>query len=164
MPVLKDLSERKGLAAVDFTVVYIAEAHAYDEWPISSARDNPSGDVVSVEQPKTIEERLDAARAFAATFGLANHRVFVDAMDDLFDAAFSAWPFRYFVLDGNEARLVGMPEADGDCDKFSSKPLQKFLRRLDNSYSAPKRVGTHSMALMLHYTSGRRGYEDRLID
>mmetsp|Transcript_139231 Transcript_139231/g.445026 ORF Transcript_139231/g.445026 Transcript_139231/m.445026 type:complete len:98 (+) Transcript_139231:1671-1964(+) len=44
--------------------VYTLEAHAVDEWPISSSRYNPSGQVVSISQHKTLEERIRAAKKF----------------------------------------------------------------------------------------------------
>lgn len=43
-------------ACVDFLFVYIAEAHAMDEWPV--------GDPVRLQQTKCLDSRLHAARAF----------------------------------------------------------------------------------------------------
>lgn len=45
-----------------FLMVYIAEAHAADEWPISSARFNEGRGAVNIKQHKSNEERIAAAK------------------------------------------------------------------------------------------------------
>ncbi len=45
-----------------FLMVYIAEAHAADEWPISSARFNEGRGAVNIRQHKSNEERIAAAK------------------------------------------------------------------------------------------------------
>ena len=57
-------------SAACFRVVYIAEAHATDEWPISSARCNGGRGPVHIAQPKTADDRIAAARAFQTDFGM----------------------------------------------------------------------------------------------
>ncbi len=54
----------------DFAFVYIEEAHATDEWPISSSRYTPDDQVVSVEQPKLASERVELAQRFVKMFGM----------------------------------------------------------------------------------------------
>ena len=44
-----------------FKIVYISEAHAVDEWPISSARCNGDRGVVAIAQPKSTSERCEVA-------------------------------------------------------------------------------------------------------
>ena len=59
--------------------MYIEEAHATNEWPISSSRYAPDNQIVSVEQPKLASERVKLARKFALTFGLGTEmKVLVD--------------------------------------------------------------------------------------
>ena len=59
--------------------MYIEEAHATDEWPISSSRFTPDAQIVSVEQPKLASERVLLARRFAQTYGLGSGmKVLVD--------------------------------------------------------------------------------------
>ena len=63
----------------DFAFVYIEEAHASDEWPISSSRYTPDNQIVSVEQPKLASERVKLAQRFVRTFGLGTEmKVLVD--------------------------------------------------------------------------------------
>ena len=63
----------------DFAFVYIEEAHADDEWPISSSRYTPDNKIVSVRQPKIASERVQLAQRFAEAFGLGSEmKVLVD--------------------------------------------------------------------------------------
>ncbi len=70
----------------------------------------------------------------------------------------------YFVLDSLKVRLVAMPEKSNNCDRFSSQPLEEFLannskKKSDvniKSVSIPHHV---PLAGMLHYSSGRSGYD-----
>lgn len=54
----------------DFAFVYIEEAHASDEWPISSSRYMPNNAVVSVRQPKLATDRVALAQSFIDLFAL----------------------------------------------------------------------------------------------
>ena len=76
--------------------VYIAEAHATDEWQLQSNHD----DNVLIAQHTTIEERFAAARAGVARLGLTMP-VFVDEMNDAVSEAFAAWPERIYVVGGD---------------------------------------------------------------
>jgi hypothetical protein len=49
---------------VDFVFEYVKEAHAHDEWPISSGRFNHGNGPVRVDQPTTNTHRLTLARRF----------------------------------------------------------------------------------------------------
>jgi len=94
-----------------FAMVYIAEAHAIDEWPVQSARNSPSGQPVSYKQHTSAEERLAAARDFSRDFsvhlvrehhsypkGTRGIALFVDSMDNAYLEAFSAWPLGVIIL------------------------------------------------------------------
>ena len=75
----------------DFAFVYIEEAHATDEWPISSSRYTPDNQIVSVEQPKLASERVKLAQRFVRTFGLGTEmKVLVDDPENgnQFEAAY----------------------------------------------------------------------------
>ena len=59
--------------------MYIEEAHALDEWPISSSRYMPNDTVVSVIQPKLASERVALAQRFVNTFDLGSDmKILVD--------------------------------------------------------------------------------------
>lgn len=102
----------------DWCIVYIAEAHATDEWPISSARYNGARGAVCLAQTHTTRARADAARAFARDFGLgstadargAHVTLVLDEPEagEPFSAAYAPWPTRYYVLQRNETGEAGM--------------------------------------------------------
>ena len=80
----------QGRASVVF--VYIAEAHAVDEWQLPANLD----DDVLLRQHTTLDDRRAAARAGVERLGLTMP-VLVDGMDDAVSEAFAAWPERLTV-------------------------------------------------------------------
>ncbi len=102
--------------------MYTAEAHATDEWPISSGRSNGGRGPVALRQHRDTAERCAAARAFAAAFGITDIPVLVDPMpeqerdeqaaaggrpsDGVFDAALAPWPVRFYVFDSATRQLL----------------------------------------------------------
>ena len=80
--------------------VYIAEAHATDEWQMQSNID----DDVLIAQHTVIEERFAAARAGVARLGLTMPAL-VDGMDDAVSQAFAAWPERIYLV-GRDRRIA----------------------------------------------------------
>jgi len=98
--------ELKGMA--NFLCVYIAEAHAQDEWPISSCRFN-NGTVVSYNQHKTVEERIAAASDFVAKFDF-ELPVVVDDISNPFERGYAPWPIRFFVLQKGKVEYIAEPK------------------------------------------------------
>ena len=100
-------------------MVYIAEAHARDEWPISEApRD--------FAQHVTLDDRLAAARCLLSDFELADelaHNCFADGVDNAFDAAYASWPFRFWAVDALAVRLKAMPVDV----RYSLDDLERYL-------------------------------------
>jgi hypothetical protein len=101
VPSIRSLAtEFEGRAAL--VTVYTVEAHAQDEWPISSCRFNRKAGVstqepVCVQQPRSNGARLQLAESFIADFAYPGTMV-VDPPEagSPFEAAFSCWPFRFF--------------------------------------------------------------------
>ena len=62
--------EGKATLPPRWVVVYIEEAHAADEWPISSARYAPNGEPVNIPQHTRRSERLRLARRLQIDFAL----------------------------------------------------------------------------------------------
>ena len=92
-----------GRANVAF--VYIAEAHAVDEWQMQANLDEG----VLVAQHTTLEGRFAAAREGVRRLGLTMP-VLVDGMDNAVSEAFAAWPERIFVVTADAAvAYVGAP-------------------------------------------------------
>jgi hypothetical protein len=88
---------------VDFHFVYIAEAHASDEWPIQSSRFNKNRAPVSYKQPTTSEERTLIIRDFVQTMNLQMN-VLLDVVEkgDQFERLYAPWPLRFYVIKRNE--------------------------------------------------------------
>ena len=85
--------------------VYIAEAHAVDEWQMQANVDEG----VLLRQHVTPEERFAAAREGVARLGLTMP-VLVDGMDNAVSEAFAAWPERLYVAErGGRLAYVGGP-------------------------------------------------------
>lgn len=91
---------------VAMVTVYILEAHADDEWPISSARFSADGRAVHVQQPRSNHGRCQLARRFVADFDFPETLVLVDPCDqgNPFEAAYAPWPLRFYGIAG-EGRM-----------------------------------------------------------
>ena len=133
--------------AASFSLVYIAEAHARDEWPV--------GDPIAIDQALTLADRTAHAAALRDTFRplLDDWTMLVDDPQpangsdrcssscdgdskgstggDAFDRAYAAWPTRFYVLSAPEdapVRLVFKAEPDRD-NEYKLQTLQDFLSR-----------------------------------
>lgn len=68
----KNVTESASIGGrVSFAMVYVAEAHACDEWPIQSSRHNGNRGAVCIKQHKTTAERCAAAAAFVRDFSVS---------------------------------------------------------------------------------------------
>jgi Iodothyronine deiodinase len=82
--------QREFSGEADFALVYIAEAHASDEWPIGSS--------VDIKQPTTTAERVNAAVACVADTEIA-WPAYVDPLPaNAFEALYHPWPIRFFIF------------------------------------------------------------------
>jgi len=74
---------------INFLLVYIAEAHANDVWPLGKHVDLPSH--------QTINDRQKAAMILVNKFG-CKVPILLDTMEDQFDTKFAVWPERYYIV------------------------------------------------------------------
>ncbi|CAF3148047.1 unnamed protein product [Rotaria sp. Silwood2] len=87
-----------------FLVVYIAEAHARDQWPM--------GKIIScVDQPTTLEQRLENALKCQKDCKF-EVPMLVDSMDNTFHLTYGSWPFRFYVIHNGELVLKAEPDKD----------------------------------------------------
>jgi len=98
--------------------VYIAEAHAMDEWPLQSARFNQGrGPVVVEKQPTTASERCALARKFARDFAMSlsesSYEFLVDDPEtgDQFEKAYAPWPLRLYLICDSTIEWIAEPRA-----------------------------------------------------
>jgi len=93
-------------------IVYIAEAHAADVWPINSTRCSGPGN--SVLTPTSLEERSAVAERMVESLKLRGTHVsvLVDGMDDAFLETYASWPIRLYGV-SRAARLerIASPKA-----------------------------------------------------
>ena len=75
----------------DFVLIYIAEAHASDEWRFVD------GNYSSTLQHKTLEERFDAASQLLSKN--IPCPIYVDKMDNAASTLYAALPERLFIID-----------------------------------------------------------------
>lgn len=121
------------MKTVDFSFVYIAEAHATDEWSIHSSRSTIDGLPVEIKQPITLDERVTIAKNFVDSYGMNNFRLLVDNPEkgpnsidgDLFEKAFAPWPLRYYILGDGLVQWIASP-SDGS---FPIEDLKAALQR-----------------------------------
>ena len=85
---------------VQFLLVYIAESHAVDEWPV--------GETIVKKQHRTVEERIKACEECLSDFGLGIPAV-VDTIQNDFHDAFSCWPIRFYLINKGVFEYVARP-------------------------------------------------------
>lgn len=86
---------------VQWLLVYIAEAHAEDEWPIGAP-------VVAVNQHKNTAERAKACKDCADALGIQLPTV-LDGTDNEFDDTYASWPLRFYLIDNGIIEHIAMP-------------------------------------------------------
>jgi hypothetical protein len=88
----------------DVLFVYLNEAHAADEWPISYP--------VHATAHQSIEDRVGAACGFQQRSRWESVPVHIaaDTMENSAQTLFGAWPFRHFVLLNSKVLMRGEAE------------------------------------------------------
>ncbi len=81
---------------IRFLAIYIAEAHARDQWPVGKT-------ISCVDQPTTLAQRLENAQQFKKNFNF-EMPMLVDNMNNTFHNTYGSWPFRFFVI--YEGKLI----------------------------------------------------------
>jgi len=124
LPELNDLATRCQASGVDVKLIYIAEAHASDEWPIGNKFRT---DILTFSQTHTIESRIKAAHQLQQDFKLTMP-IFVDnPVGNEFEQYFHPWPLRWYLIEDGICTFVGKTQdALFDIDLLKQK-LEKFL-------------------------------------
>jgi len=106
-----------------FLVIYIAEAHARDQWP--------AGKTIScVDQPTTIERRLENAQECKKNFKF-EMPILVDNMENTFHLTYGSWPFRFYII--YDGKLALKAELDKETFCYDTDELDQWL---DNFYQS----------------------------
>jgi len=97
--------------------IYIAEAHARDQWP--------AGKTIScVDQPTTLEQRLENARQFQKRVHF-EMPILVDNMDNSFHTTYGCWPFRFYVI--HQGKLVYKAEPGETTYTYDLDELDQWI-------------------------------------
>jgi len=111
--------------AAKFLAVYISEAHAQDEWPL--------GNIVCLNQHKTMEERLEVAKTFKEKYDF-QIPLLVDTMENTLDNKYACWPERFFIIQHGVMKLVGSPTTEYGYDRESiSRWLSYYCQTATNT-------------------------------
>ena len=102
-------------------LVYIAEAHAADVWPINSSR--CAGPANSVYAHTSPAERAAAARRMVRALGVQSLPLLCDGMDDAFLRMYAAWPIRMYGVRAGTLELIAEPHGAS----FALPPLRQWL-------------------------------------
>lgn len=107
---------------MQWTVVYICEAHASDVWPLKFSFEQP--------KPTSIFQRAEYARKCSVELGFdaAGFGVLCDGMDGCFNTAFGAWPTAYMLVD-QSGELLHVGEAAADEYAYDVKEFIEEVRR-----------------------------------
>lgn len=84
-------------AKAKFLTVYIAEAHAKDEWWLSTAPKASEGESACINRHKVIADRIAAAKRFVKEFNFPIELV-CDSMLGSAQDFFQAWPERLYII------------------------------------------------------------------
>jgi len=92
----------------NFLIIYIAEAHASDVWPL--------GKHVCIPDHKTLKDRQVAATLMRDMFKCPLPML-IDSMSNQFDNAFAVWPERYFIIQDYKMKLIASPNKETGYDR-----------------------------------------------
>jgi hypothetical protein len=100
-----------------FLAVYIAEAHARDQWPVGKT-------ISCVDQPTTLQQRLTNAQQFQQNFNF-QMPMLVDNMDNTFHNTYGSWPFRFFVI--SEGKLILKAEPNKENFTYDMNEIDHWI-------------------------------------
>jgi type I thyroxine 5'-deiodinase len=94
---------------VNFITVYIAEAHASDEWPVRTTKE------LQCRQHRNNFERWNAANKFAKEF---NYKIpcIIDSVKNEFQTTYAAWPARAYLIVNKKIQFILNPINPGYFD------------------------------------------------
>ena len=110
-------------AIAQLLTVYIAEAHATDEWYIEG--------MPAITQHKSIEERILAAKHFAEqlTDSCLIDTIVVDSFEDTIKEVYESWPERLYAIRSGSIAYKGGPGPF----EYSPSELKEFLLQVEQS-------------------------------
>lgn len=86
-------------------LVYTAEAHASDEWPV--------GPHIHQPQPKSTAGRCAVATRRLAQLGLESLPALVETSSEAFHRAYASWPLRWYFMRDRRIEHIAQPHDGG---------------------------------------------------
>jgi len=86
--------------------IYVVEAHPSDEWSLNDGMDEASACIL---QPRTLQQRFNAAKNFTTRYEYPTESMFIDNMENSSNKAYGAEPERLFALYNGKLVYVGGP-------------------------------------------------------
>jgi len=116
-------------------MIQIAEAHAIDKWPIGSKVEP------LIKTPKTLNDRIKIGKKLKNLLLTNNWKVevYTDSMEDKMVTTMAAWPFRYWVIDGDKVALVSKVYNQ----EFFPQEISNCLHELFQSQEGEERKETN---------------------
>lgn len=102
---------------VQFLLVYIAESHAVDEWPV--------GEKIVKKQHTNTEERIAACEECLEDFQLRWPTV-VDSEDNNFHETYACWPIRFYLINNGVFEYVARPQKTG----YDLNEIETWLKNI----------------------------------
>lgn len=102
--------------------MYVAEAHAKNEWPVGQQ-------ISRIDQPTSLEQRVTAAKRFVEVHGV-RMPVLVDTMSDEFLHTWGAWPFRFYGLDAAGCVALKPQPGQDSPSCYNLQELEEWLASL----------------------------------
>lgn len=115
------LSEYADLA--QFLLIYIAESHAVDEWPV--------GETIIKKQHRTLPERIVACQECLEDFQL-NMPTVVDSVENEFHHTYACWPIRFYMINNGVFEVVARPKQFG----YDLQDIADWLAQLKSKVQA----------------------------
>jgi len=116
MTLLSSLSEEKG-NGVSWIFIYCAEAHAEEEWPLSSSKASPTGEVIRLSQTSNTASRIQRTRYFLKLypFLVESQRWTIAAApptlgtQSTFESLYNPWPLRIYGYQDGKLAFLSRP-------------------------------------------------------
>ncbi len=107
---------------LNIVVIYISEAHAKNEWPLSFEN--------QTNQHECIEDRIDAA----SRISFKSLQLYFDSMsaensNETFEERFAVWPERAFIIDKGVIKYLSFHALD-DYDDWHSKVEEYVVKNM----------------------------------
>jgi len=117
---LDNLHENYPKEKINLIIIYISEAHAKDEWPISHMN--------QTNQHRNLEERIKSAKKVLKHYPKLRYNIFVDSFEtENYENEFCGWPERIYLIRNSKIKYLSYHKVDG-IDNWYDEVLSELYR------------------------------------